>query len=242
VEAVHGGFRGEGAFAWALTEGGPRNGVRTAVEDFVAHRPALRFHLVSPIFGLGVVTDRRAPWASRVVELLAPWVHNALLTRMERNRLDLYLHVIRLQDEMTEAARRRQREWARLDTTLAEQAARELELLDLLARTEHALEAERDTSRQARAALEAKRPRPWSWARGSGALREWRRTVFGDAGSPADESTVAHVAQVARAAGGALRARGGDPRLRAAVSLVRAGRLPAGTYQHHGGHGGEKNG
>src|SRR5262249_38662978 len=68
------GFRGDGGFAWALTEGGPGNGVRTAVEDFVADQPELRFFTVAPVFGLGVVIDRRAPWAARAAELLVPWV------------------------------------------------------------------------------------------------------------------------------------------------------------------------
>ncbi len=208
--AVRGGFRGEGAFAWALTEGGPHNGVRTAVEDFVADRPELRFHLVSPIFGLGVVVDRRAPWAATVGALLTPWVGNGLLTRMERNRLDLYLYVIRLQDEMTEAARRRQREWARIDATVADHAAHELRLLDAVAAGERALEAERDTSRQLRADLGSMSSRSWPVARASRPQ-----------GAPAHESALVHAA---RAAGTALRTRIGDPRLRAAISLLRGDR------------------
>src|SRR5205807_9113807 len=38
-ELVDGGFRGAGQFAVALEEGGPRNGVLTAIEDFVGERP-----------------------------------------------------------------------------------------------------------------------------------------------------------------------------------------------------------
>ena len=38
-ELGRGGFQGAGGFAWACHEGGERNGVLTAVEDFVAsHR------------------------------------------------------------------------------------------------------------------------------------------------------------------------------------------------------------
>ncbi|WP_241255493.1 class I SAM-dependent methyltransferase, partial [Candidatus Protofrankia californiensis] len=127
---VTGGLRGEGAFAWARAEGGSGNGVRTAVEDFLASRPELRLFVAAPIFGLGVVVDDRAPYAGRVTELLRPWACNSLLTRLERNRLDLYLHVLLLQDEIIDAARRRQREWARLDVALADRAASELRLLD----------------------------------------------------------------------------------------------------------------
>ncbi len=150
---VTGGLRGEGAFAWARSEGGSGNGVRTAVEDFLASHPELRLFVVAPIFGLGVVVDDRAPYADRVSELLRPWVRNSLLTRLERNRLDLYLHVLLLQDEIIDAARRRQREWARLDAALADRAASELRLLDVVAEAERALDAERTTSQQLRAAL-----------------------------------------------------------------------------------------
>ncbi|WP_250290196.1 class I SAM-dependent methyltransferase [Frankia sp. CiP1_Cm_nod1] len=150
---VTGGLRGEGAFAWARSEGGAGNGVRTAVEDFLATRPQLRLFVAAPIFGLGIVVDGRAPYAERVGELLRPWVRNGLLTRLERNRLDLYLHVLLLQDEMIDAARRRQREWARLDAALADRATTELRLLDAAAEAERALETERATSQQLRAAL-----------------------------------------------------------------------------------------
>ncbi|WP_237702996.1 class I SAM-dependent methyltransferase [Candidatus Protofrankia datiscae] len=151
--AVAGGLRGEGAFAWARSEGGAGNGVRTAVEDFLTTRPELRLFVAAPIFGLGIVVDDRAPYAERVDELLRPWVRNSLLTRLERNRLDLYLHVLLLQDEMIDAARRRQREWARLDAALADRATTELRLLDAAAEAERALDAERATAQQLRAAL-----------------------------------------------------------------------------------------
>ncbi|WP_018635393.1 class I SAM-dependent methyltransferase [Parafrankia elaeagni] len=144
ADAVPGrGFRGMGAFAWALTEGGPRNGVRTAVEDFAAEHPDLRFITVAPVFGLGVLLDRRAPWARRVADLLAPWVSNTLLSRMERNRIDLYLRVLALQDDAVAAARGRQREWARLDAERSELAARDLQRLNRISELEQELAAAR---------------------------------------------------------------------------------------------------
>ncbi|WP_261562980.1 class I SAM-dependent methyltransferase [Frankia tisae] len=136
---VRGGFRGMGAFAWALAEGGPRNGVRTAIEDFVAEHSDLRFFTVAPIFGLGVIVDRRAPWARRIADLLAPWVSNRLLSRLERNRVDLYLHVLRLQDAAAAVARARQREWSRLDDERSRLAALELEHLHRIGQLEHEL-------------------------------------------------------------------------------------------------------
>ncbi|WP_455424439.1 class I SAM-dependent methyltransferase [Candidatus Frankia nodulisporulans] len=186
---VRGGFRGMGAFAWALAEGGARNGVRTAIEDFIAEQPDLRFFTVAPVFGLGVVVDRRAPWARRVADLLTPWVSNPLLSRLERNRIDLYLHVLRLQDAAAAAARVRQREWSRLDEERSRLAATDLDQLARIA------ELERELGELRRRAAE------------SGLLDV--DGTDGSAGSPGggpagDES---RLAQVARVAGTALRAR-----------------------------------
>jgi hypothetical protein len=102
---VEGGFRGAGAFAWARHEGGPANGVRTAVEDFlVAHDGELRFLTVPCVFGLGVVYPASAPWATSVDEVLAPYADNPLLARLEENRLSLYLTVIELQDHLAQTS------------------------------------------------------------------------------------------------------------------------------------------
>jgi hypothetical protein len=91
-----GGFRGAGAFAFACREGGPRNGVLSAVEDFMAETPDLAFFDIPAIFGLGVLLpgDR----ADRVEPLLAPWRGNPTLARMEANRLDLFIRVLDFQD------------------------------------------------------------------------------------------------------------------------------------------------
>jgi hypothetical protein len=71
----------------AETEGGERNGVLTAVEDFVAARPELQLAIVAPFFGLGVVWHRDAPWASAVAAAVAPWDRNPLLERIEAKRV-----------------------------------------------------------------------------------------------------------------------------------------------------------
>ena len=71
----------------ALVEGGPRNGVLTAVEDFVAGGEHLRLAIVPPFFGLGVLWDERAPWAERMATTVAPWDRNPLLERMETKRV-----------------------------------------------------------------------------------------------------------------------------------------------------------
>lgn len=98
----HRGFRGGGHFAWALQEGGPRNGVLTAIEDFVAAgdteaRP-LSFANIPAVFGLGVVFDASAPWAAEVTRVLEPYHNNSLLASLELNRLRNYLAVLDWQD------------------------------------------------------------------------------------------------------------------------------------------------
>jgi hypothetical protein len=127
-----------------------------------------------------VVVDRRAPWARRVADLLTPWVSNRLLSRLERNRVDLYLHVLRLQDAAAAVARARQREWSRLDDERSRLAAVELEQLQRIAELEEALAKLRRS--------EAERS----------------RTAGQDRGSAADEPKLV---QVARLAGSALRSR-----------------------------------
>jgi hypothetical protein len=99
-ELVDDGFRGDGDFAWAQHEGGPANGVLTAVEDFLADRPGLELHVVPCVFGLGVLFETSSPAADQLRTLLARHEGNALLGRLERNRLELYLHVLRLQFDL----------------------------------------------------------------------------------------------------------------------------------------------
>jgi hypothetical protein len=75
-------------YRWpAVREGGPRNGVLTAIEDFLEGRDGLDFALVPAFFGLGVIWSRGAPYASQVEAILAPWDRNPLVERMEANRV-----------------------------------------------------------------------------------------------------------------------------------------------------------
>ena len=72
----------------AEREGGPANGVLTALEDFLAARPDLRTAFIAPFFGLAVVWHRDASWADAVERTVAPWDRNPLLERVERKRVD----------------------------------------------------------------------------------------------------------------------------------------------------------
>jgi len=95
------GFRGMGEFAWAKHEGGPRNGVRTAVDDFLAEVRAegrdYAFAEVPAVFGLGVLFSADAPWSAEIAQLMVPFHRNRLLASLERNRLANYLQVLEWQ-------------------------------------------------------------------------------------------------------------------------------------------------
>jgi len=86
----------------AAREGGPRNGVLTAVEDFVAEREGLRLAVVPAFFGLGVVWHQRAPYADAVADVLEGLDRNPLLERLEANRV---LHLASSHFQMVQAAR-----------------------------------------------------------------------------------------------------------------------------------------
>jgi Methyltransferase domain len=71
----------------AAREGGPRNGVLTAVEDFVAARDDVRLVVVPAFFGFGVAWHSGTAGASELERILAPWDRNPLLERLEANRV-----------------------------------------------------------------------------------------------------------------------------------------------------------
>jgi hypothetical protein len=71
----------------AAREGGPGNGVLTAVEDFVAEHEGVRLAIVPAFFGLGVAWSTDAPWAGAMADLLEPWDRNPMLARLEANRV-----------------------------------------------------------------------------------------------------------------------------------------------------------
>ncbi|MBD3160979.1 MAG: class I SAM-dependent methyltransferase [Candidatus Eisenbacteria bacterium] len=102
---IDGGFRGMGSWACALQEGGPRNGVLTAIEDFlVGKEEELGWICVPAVFGLGALFSLQAPWLREMAAHLLPYHQNPLLERLERNRLECYLNVIAWQDRWNEKA------------------------------------------------------------------------------------------------------------------------------------------
>jgi Methyltransferase domain len=72
----------------AQHEGGPKNGVLTAIEDFVdTSDEPLRLAVVPAFFGLGILWSKEAPWADAVEEVVAPWDSNPMLERLETERI-----------------------------------------------------------------------------------------------------------------------------------------------------------
>jgi Methyltransferase domain len=75
-------------YKWvAEREGGPGNGVLTAVEDFVEGREDVRLAVVPAFFGLGVVWRLDGAWAGRVADVIGQWDGNPIVARLEANRV-----------------------------------------------------------------------------------------------------------------------------------------------------------
>jgi len=112
----------------AAREGGPRNGVLTAVEDFLAAHQGLRLAVIPAFFGLGVMWREDAPYAGELARIVEPWDRNPLLERLERNRV---LHLASSQVQLnlaTNAQEKVRRQEALLQRMLASRAFAAAEL------------------------------------------------------------------------------------------------------------------
>ena len=90
----------------AAHEGGARNGVLTAVEDFVSKHDALRLAIVPAFYGLGVIWDGGGPYHDALTRVVSAWDRNPLLQRMEDNRV-LHLANTHVQMILAQEARHR---------------------------------------------------------------------------------------------------------------------------------------
>ncbi|GLZ46570.1 hypothetical protein Acsp06_27550 [Actinomycetospora sp. NBRC 106375] len=124
------GFVGLGAFTAALTAGGERNGVLTAVEDALEDAAGTwTLRIVPAVFGLGVVVREGAPGAQEILRGVEPFASSTMLATLENNRLALYTRVLEMQyeagrhaddaDAMAEALVERTRRIEDLDRELA---------------------------------------------------------------------------------------------------------------------------
>jgi hypothetical protein len=71
----------------AAHEGGPRNGVLTATEDFIAGHERLRLAIMPAFYGLGIIWDTTSPYDDALTKVVSTWDRNPLLQRMEDNRV-----------------------------------------------------------------------------------------------------------------------------------------------------------
>jgi hypothetical protein len=88
----------------AAHEGGPRNGVLTAIEDFVAGREGLGFARIPAFFGLAVLWPSAAHWAPGVASLVEPLHNHPVLERLEGNRVVQLIQRIHLGAKRNEEA------------------------------------------------------------------------------------------------------------------------------------------
>jgi Methyltransferase domain len=76
------------SYNWiAAREGGQRNGVLTAVEDFVSSHAGLRLAVVPAFFGFAILWAQAAPWSEAVAEIVGPYDRDPLVERLEANRV-----------------------------------------------------------------------------------------------------------------------------------------------------------
>lgn len=88
------GFCSEGQFALALKEGGPQNGVLTAIEDFISQRGEMSFDIIPAVFGLGVLRRTGHPLEKNISAILPAPGYAALLARLEANRMENWINLL----------------------------------------------------------------------------------------------------------------------------------------------------
>jgi predicted O-methyltransferase YrrM len=123
-----GGISGVGAMAIAEAAGGERNGILTAVEDFLAGRPDLSMAFIPCIYGVAVLYPAEADWAEALRAHMAPFDGSPLLARLEANRLKLLTRVLDLQGEVERRGRQFSRATEELERRIAELSAENLRL------------------------------------------------------------------------------------------------------------------
>jgi len=125
-------------YKWAAErEGGPENGVLTAVEDFVAARDGMRLAVIPVFFGVGLAWHSDAPWAGAVERLVEPWNENPVVERLEANRVH---HLVSAHAERTiamQAAALRTRNQALEELMRAMATSRAIGIADRLVRLRH---------------------------------------------------------------------------------------------------------
>lgn len=87
---------------WALHEGGPRNGVLTAAEDFMKSHPGCYHWVFIPaMLGLGILIDVQHPQAQEIALFYSTLHNNPLIALMEQDRINHYIASTALQNRVT---------------------------------------------------------------------------------------------------------------------------------------------
>ncbi|MFZ2315234.1 MAG: class I SAM-dependent methyltransferase [Gammaproteobacteria bacterium] len=89
---------------FALTEGGPQNGVLTGVEDFLKTSQT-SFHWISipAALGLGILIDKFHPLAQEIIDYYAPLHQHPLLAAIERSRVISYWEALESNNKLANA-------------------------------------------------------------------------------------------------------------------------------------------
>jgi hypothetical protein len=86
---------------WATQEGGAKNGVLTAVEDFLKTTPnQYEWIFIPAILGLGILIDKSHPHASEVIQFYAAFHNNPVMALMENDRINHYIAATAMQNKM----------------------------------------------------------------------------------------------------------------------------------------------
>ena len=98
-----GGVRGDDGSAWAVREGGPGNGVRTALEDHLAAAPDRRAQWYPVSTGLAVVWSAEDPAADAIAQRLSTWCDGELLAVLDEERVRALTRIAELEDVVADA-------------------------------------------------------------------------------------------------------------------------------------------
>jgi hypothetical protein len=102
----------------AAHDGGPANGVLTAIEDFVAIRDGVRLALVPAFFGFAIAWHTDRPWSGDLAAVVEPFDRHPVLERLEANRVEHLARGYLRQTEVWALQRRLARQQALLQRLL----------------------------------------------------------------------------------------------------------------------------
>jgi hypothetical protein len=104
------GFTSVGHFGIALQEGGAKNGVLSAIEDFMGQSGDYKLDIIPVVFGIGILRRVSHPLEELIEVILPSPQYSALLARLEVNRLENWLDIVRLQS-MAQPEKRMSESW-----------------------------------------------------------------------------------------------------------------------------------